>query len=68
MDQTEVHESVDDVPLRVLGALYEFLRGFQAADEQLHGELLRDILARDPNLFYAGLLTYQANNSSGAML
>jgi len=42
---------------QVLEALYELLRGFQAADDQLHGELLRDILARDPNLVYAGLLT-----------
>jgi hypothetical protein len=42
---------------QVLEALYELLRGFQAADDQLHGELLRDILARDPNLVYGGLLT-----------
>ena len=42
---------------QVLEALYELLRGFQAADDQLHGELLRDILAREPNLVYAGLLT-----------
>jgi hypothetical protein len=42
---------------QVLEALYELLRGFQAADDQLHGELLRDILARDANLVYAGLLT-----------
>jgi hypothetical protein len=42
---------------QVLEALYELLRGFQAADDQLYGELLRDILAREPNLVYAGLLT-----------
>jgi hypothetical protein len=42
---------------QVLEALYELLRGFHAADDQLHGELRRDILTRDPNLVYAGLLT-----------
>jgi hypothetical protein len=47
---------------QVLEALYELLRGFQAAQDQsknvqLHGGLLDDILARDPNLVYAGLLT-----------
>lgn len=42
---------------QVLEALYELLRGFQAANDQTNGELLRDILARDPNLVYAGLLT-----------
>jgi hypothetical protein len=42
---------------QVLAALYELLRGFQAADDQRHGELLRDVLADDPNHVYAGLLT-----------
>jgi hypothetical protein len=42
---------------QVLAALYELLRGFQAADDQRHGELLREILAKDPNHVYAGLLT-----------
>jgi len=42
---------------QVLEALYELLRGFQAANDQTNGKLLRDILARDPNLVYAGLLT-----------
>jgi hypothetical protein len=41
---------------QVLAALYELLRGFQAADDQRHGELLRDVLAHDPNQVYAGLL------------
>lgn len=41
---------------QVLAALYELLRGFQAADDQRHGELLRDVLADDPNHVYAGLL------------
>jgi hypothetical protein len=42
---------------QVLGALYELLRGFQAADDALKGQLLRDVLANDPNHVYAGLLT-----------
>jgi len=42
---------------QVLEALYELLRGFQSADDQRNGELLRDILARDPDHVYAGLLT-----------
>jgi hypothetical protein len=41
---------------QVLAALYELLRGFQAADDQRHGELLRDVLKEDPNQVYAGLL------------
>ena len=42
---------------QVLEALYELLRGFQAADDQTHGELLRAVLKDDPNHVYAGLLT-----------
>jgi hypothetical protein len=42
---------------QVLGALYELVRGFQAADEQRRGELLREVLAADPNHVYGGLLT-----------
>ena len=42
---------------QVLQALYELLRGFQAANDQRHGELLRDVLANDPNHVYAGLVT-----------
>ena len=42
---------------QVLAALYELLRGFQAADEQTRSELLRQILAEDPNHVYGGLLT-----------
>src|SRR4029077_13967705 len=41
---------------QVLAALYELLRGFQAADDQRHGDLLRDVLEEDPNQVYAGLL------------
>ena len=42
---------------QVLEALYELLRGFQAADDQVHGRLLRDVLKGDPNQVYTGLLT-----------
>jgi len=38
---------------QVLEALYELLRGFQAANDQTQGELLRPILARDPDIVYA---------------
>ena len=41
---------------QVLAALYELLRGFQAADDQFKGALLREVLARDPDLVYKGLL------------
>lgn len=42
---------------QVLDALYELLRGFQAADDHAHGELLKRVLADDPDQVYAGLLT-----------
>ncbi|MGH7192806.1 MAG: hypothetical protein ACREJM_04630, partial [Candidatus Saccharimonadales bacterium] len=42
---------------QVLDALYELLRGFQAADDHAHGELLKAVLADDPDRVYAGLLT-----------
>lgn len=42
---------------QVLAALYELLRGFQAADAARHGELLHEALADEPNHVYAGLLT-----------
>jgi hypothetical protein len=42
---------------QVLAALYELLRGFQAADDQRRGELLRAVLQDDPNQVYSGLLT-----------
>jgi hypothetical protein len=42
---------------QVLAALYELLRGFQAADDLRKGELLRAVLERDPDQVYAGLLT-----------
>ncbi|MEI6414278.1 MAG: DNA methyltransferase [Pseudomonadota bacterium] len=43
---------------QVLAALYELLRGFQAADAQLGGaSRLRDLARRDPEQVYGGLLT-----------
>jgi hypothetical protein len=42
---------------QVLAALYELLRGFQAADDLSKGDLLREVLARDPDGVYGGLLT-----------
>jgi hypothetical protein len=41
---------------QVLAALYELMRGFQAANDVRNGDLLRDVLANDPNHVYAGLL------------
>ncbi|MGA2617876.1 MAG: type IIL restriction-modification enzyme MmeI [Thermoguttaceae bacterium] len=43
--------------VQVLAALYELVRGFQAADDQRKGQLLADVLREDPNHVYAGLLT-----------
>lgn len=42
---------------QVLAALYELMRGFQAANDVRNGELLSGVLARDPNQVYSGLLT-----------
>jgi len=42
---------------QVLAALYELLRGFQAADDQARGKLLAEVLKEDANHVYAGLLT-----------
>ena len=42
---------------QVLDALYELLRGFQAANDRAKGELLRDVLRGDPDNIYSGLLT-----------
>ena len=42
---------------QVLEALYELLRGFQAADDQARGKLLGNVLAKNPNDVYGGLLT-----------
>jgi len=41
---------------QVLAALYELVRGFQAADEAAKGVLLRDVLKHSPQDVYGGLL------------
>ncbi len=47
----------EELARQVLDSLYELLRGFQAADERAKGELLREVLASNPNDVYGGLLT-----------
>jgi hypothetical protein len=42
---------------QVLDALYELLRGFQAANEKARSELLRSVLSKNPDDVYSGLLT-----------
>jgi hypothetical protein len=42
---------------QVLEALYELVRGFQAADNHADKKLLREVLARDPDEVYHALLT-----------
>jgi hypothetical protein len=52
--QNEVSEQLAE---QVLHALYELLRGFQAAHDASGGDLLRDPLREDPDEVYRGLLT-----------
>lgn len=52
--QNEVSERLAE---QVLHALYELLRGFQAADDASRGELLARQLDEDPDEIYRGLLT-----------
>lgn len=42
---------------QVLHALYELLRGFEAADQRAQGKLLRELAARNPADIYGGLVT-----------
>ena len=42
---------------QVLEALWELLRGFQRADDDSKGDLLRESLRQDPHDVYGGLLT-----------
>ena len=42
---------------QVLHALHELLRGFQAAQDASHGQLLREALDEDPDNVYRALLT-----------
>ena len=52
--QNEVSERLAE---QVLHALYELLRGFQAAQDTSKGGLLREPLAENPDEVYRGLLT-----------
>ena len=52
--QNEVSERLAE---QVLHALYEMLRGFQAAHDASHGDLLRRTLAENPDRVYHALLT-----------
>ena len=52
--QNEVSERLAE---QVLHALYELLRGFQAAHDASKGELLREPLQENPDEVYRGLLT-----------
>ena len=52
--QNQVSERLSE---QVLHALYELLRGFQAAHDASRGELLKRPLAEDPDHVYRGLLT-----------
>ncbi len=52
--QNEVSERLAE---QVLHALYELLRGFQAAHDASKGELLREPIAEHPDEVYRGLLT-----------
>lgn len=52
--QNEVSNRLAD---QVLGALWELLRGFQAADEAARGQVLRDLARTQPQHIYGGLLT-----------
>ena len=52
--QNEVSERLGE---QVLHALYELLRGFQAAHDASHGKLLKKSLTEQPDQVYHGLLT-----------
>jgi len=52
--QNEVSEKLS---IQVLHALYELVRGMQAAHDASKGQLLRDVLREDPDEVYRALLT-----------
>ncbi|MBS1972632.1 MAG: N-6 DNA methylase [Bdellovibrionales bacterium] len=58
---TESRKFQNDVSTKlsqqVLAALYELIRGFQAAHEETKGKLLKNVLKEDKNEVYHGLLT-----------
>jgi hypothetical protein len=59
LEESRKYQSLVSTELskQVLAALYELLRGFQAADAERKGGLLGDVLREEPNEVYAGLLT-----------
>ena len=59
LEESRKYQNVVSTQLseQVLNALHELLRGFQAANEYSQGELLSEVLRKDPNHVYAGLLT-----------
>ncbi|MEQ9399454.1 MAG: N-6 DNA methylase [Longimicrobiales bacterium] len=52
--QNEVSEALAE---QVMHALYDLVRGLQAAHDQSKGELLREVLRNDPDEVYRALLT-----------
>ena len=54
------NEASERLAEQVLHALYELLRGFQAAHDTSQGRLLREPLAENPDEVYRGLLTVVA--------
>ncbi len=52
--QSEVSTRLSE---QVLGALWELLRGFQAADEAANGRVLFELARTEPDTIYGGLLT-----------
>jgi hypothetical protein len=52
--QSEVSNRLSE---QVLGALWELMRGFQAADEAAGGRVLFDLARTEPDQIYGGLLT-----------
>jgi hypothetical protein len=59
LTESRKYQSVVSTQLagQVLAALYELLRGLQAANDARGGALLRQVIADDPNQVYGGLLT-----------
>lgn len=59
LESSRKYQSVVSTQLagQVLQALFELVRGFQAADAVAKGKLLEQVLADDPNHVYHGLLT-----------
>ena len=59
LEKSRAYQSTvsEELAKQVLDSLYELVRGIQAADEKSKGELLKEILQKDPDEIYRGLLT-----------